>query len=60
MRARHDSLERDRELTPGRLGPEHKFPTGINDCWDALKWVSKRFDPFEKEKKKKKKKKTLC
>ncbi|KAG8167885.1 hypothetical protein KVR01_003574 [Diaporthe batatas] len=23
-----------------RLGPEHKFPTGINDCWDALKWAA--------------------
>ncbi|KAK7715189.1 hypothetical protein SLS64_003887 [Diaporthe eres] len=23
-----------------RLGPEHKFPIGINDCWDALKWAA--------------------
>jgi acetyl esterase/lipase len=23
-----------------RLGPEHKFPTAHNDCWDATKWVS--------------------
>lgn len=23
-----------------RLGPEHKFPTAHNDCWDAAKWVS--------------------
>lgn len=23
-----------------RLGPEHKFPTAHNDCWDAFKWAS--------------------
>jgi len=22
-----------------RLSPEHKFPTQINDCFDALKWA---------------------
>lgn len=24
-----------------RLAPEHKFPTGINDCWDVLQWAAK-------------------
>ncbi|KAF4781464.1 hypothetical protein HER10_EVM0012221 [Colletotrichum scovillei] len=24
-----------------RMGPEHKFPTAIYDCWDAVKWAIK-------------------
>jgi acetyl esterase/lipase len=24
-----------------RLAPEHKFPTYIHDCWDALRWIAK-------------------
>ena len=23
-----------------RMGPEHKYPAAIYDCWDAVKWVS--------------------
>lgn len=22
-----------------RLAPEHRFPTAVNDCWDALQWL---------------------
>ena len=22
-----------------RLAPEHRFPTALNDCWDALSWL---------------------
>ncbi|KAL6157280.1 hypothetical protein ACJQWK_06899 [Exserohilum turcicum] len=27
-----------------RLAPEHRFPVGINDCWDALVWSIKNSD----------------
>lgn len=23
-----------------RMAPEHPFPGSVNDCWDAVKWVS--------------------
>ncbi|KAM3465645.1 hypothetical protein MY5147_009236 [Beauveria neobassiana] len=26
-----------------RLAPEHPFPTGKNDAWDALVWISKNY-----------------
>lgn len=25
-----------------RLAPEHKFPIGVDDCYDVVKWVSDR------------------
>jgi hypothetical protein len=29
-----------------RLAPEYPFPTWINDCWDALQWVSAYSHPL--------------
>lgn len=29
-------------LSTIRLAPEHLFPTGVHDCWDALKWAISR------------------
>ncbi|KAK5701602.1 hypothetical protein LTR97_004418 [Elasticomyces elasticus] len=28
-----------------RLGPEHPFPTGVNDCWDVVQWCAKTASP---------------
>lgn len=28
------------------LAPENPFPTGINDCWDALRWIAKHASSF--------------
>ncbi|KAL1641058.1 hypothetical protein SLS58_006330 [Diplodia intermedia] len=28
-----------------RLAPEHPFPTPVNDCWDALKWIAANASP---------------
>lgn len=45
--ATHDTLCRELAFQAGcavvsldyRLAPEHKFPTAINDAWDALQWL---------------------
>lgn len=45
--ATHDALCRELAFQAGcavvsldyRLAPEHKFPTAINDAWDALQWL---------------------
>lgn len=29
------------------LAPEHKFPIGVNDCWDALKWAIANSDKLK-------------
>ncbi|OCK77220.1 alpha/beta-hydrolase [Lepidopterella palustris CBS 459.81] len=30
-----------------RLAPEHPFPVGVNDSWDALKWASANASSFK-------------
>jgi acetyl esterase len=45
----HDSLCRQLALRSGaavvaldyRLAPEHRFPTAVNDTWDALQWLAR-------------------
>jgi len=34
-------IQRSSVLTSASLAPEFKFPTGVNDCWDALIWATK-------------------
>jgi acetyl esterase len=44
----HDALCRQLALRSGsavlaldyRLAPEHRFPTAVNDAWDALQWLA--------------------
>ena len=46
--ASHDTLCRELSRLAGcavvslgyRLAPEHRFPTAVNDAWDALRWVA--------------------
>jgi acetyl esterase len=46
----HDSLCRQLALRSGaavvaldyRLAPEHRFPTAVDDAWDALQWLARQ------------------
>ncbi len=46
--ATHDTLCRELARRSGcavvsldyRLAPEHRFPTAVNDCWDAVQWLA--------------------
>ena len=48
--ATHDTLCRELARLAGcsvvslgyRLAPEHRFPTAVDDCWDALQWLAPR------------------
>jgi acetyl esterase len=48
--ASHDTLCRELSRLAGcavvslgyRLAPEHRFPTAVNDAWDALQWLAVR------------------
>ena len=48
----HDSLCRQLALLSGaavvaldyRLAPEHRFPSAVNDAWDALQWLAREGD----------------
>lgn len=50
--ASHDTLCRTLAKLSGcavvsvgyRLAPEHRFPTAVNDAWDALRWLAREAD----------------